>query len=364
MKKNNITMLIIVSVLLSFLCGCLGAYIIVINTEVGENIIKNVTKATYTETSIADAVEKIYDAVVVVEGYSDNVLVSTGTGFAYKKENNLAYIMTNNHVVSGCDSVKLILSDNSEIEANIQGSETYSDIAVLTTEESKMKAVATLGSTEDLHAGDTVFTIGAPQGAEYFGTVTKGVLSSSERLVAVSYSSGTTSDYYMKVLQTDAAINPGNSGGPICNIEGEVIGITNMKLVDSSVERMGFAIPIEDAVYYAKILETGQDIVRPYLGITMLDITDEYTLWQYNVQLPETDTEGIVIIDVQDDSPASDAGLQKGDIITQLGDEKISSVAQFRYELYKHSPEEKVEVKYIRNNKEKTATVTLTENKQ
>ena len=362
MKKNNIITIIIVSILLSFFCGFIGSYIVINNTTIGQNVIKNITKSNYTDNSIADAVDKIYDATVVVEGYKENTLVSTGTGFAYKKENDTAFIMTNNHVVNDCDSVKLILSDNSEIDASIKGKETYSDIAVLTTDASKIKKIATLGSTEKIASGDTVFTIGSPQGAEFFGTVTKGVLSSKDRLVAVSYSNQ-VSDYYMKVLQTDAAINPGNSGGPICNINGEVIGITNMKLVDNSVEGMGFAIPIEDAIYYANILEENGKLSRPYVGISMIDITDEYTLYQYNVQIPTNVTNGIVVLEVQDPSPAKTSGLKKGDIITSIAGNNITSVADFRYELYKHQIGEEIEIKFIRNNKEKKTTIKLEENK-
>ena len=166
----------------------------------------------------------------------------------------------------------------------------------------------------------------------------------------------------MKVLQTDAAINPGNSGGPICNINGEVIGITNMKLVDATVEGMGFAIPIEDALYYAAILEKGENIERPYFGISMLDITDSYYLWQNGINIPEKVTEGVVVIEASKNSPADKAGLKKGDIIIKLADEDISSLAEFRYELYKHKVGEKVSVTYIRDNKEKETEVTLEKN--
>ena len=363
MKNNNKSTILIVSILVSFLSGCFGAYLLVINSNLGQNVIKNITESKYTETSIAKAVDKIYDAVVVVEAYKQDTLYSTGTGFVYKKEGNNAYIMTNNHVVDGAESIKLILSNNEEIDAKVLGKETYSDMAILQTGADKILSVASLGNTDDLKAGDTVFTVGSPEGAEYFGTVTKGVLSAKDRLVAVSYS-GSTSDYYMRVLQTDAAINPGNSGGPICNISGDVIGITSMKLVDASVEGMGFAIPIEDALHYAETLEKGKTIIRPFFGISMMDINSNnaFTLWQSGITIPDDVTEGVVILEVTDNSPASKAGLKKGDIILQLAEEKIKSVAKFRYELYRHEVGEKVEVTYMRNGKIKTKKVTLTEN--
>ena len=363
MKKNNKGTIVIVSILVSFLAGVFGAYLLVINSDLGQNVIKNVTESKYTETSISKAVDKIYDAVVVVEAYKQNTLYSTGTGFVYKKSGSKAYVMTNNHVVDGASEIKLVLSNNDEIDAKVLGRETYSDMAILEVDADKILAVASLGNTDDIKAGDTVFTVGSPEGAEYFGTVTKGVLSAKDRLVAVSYS-GSTSDYYMRVLQTDAAINPGNSGGPICDVSGNVIGITSMKLVDDSVEGMGFAIPIEDALYYAETLEKGKEIVRPFFGISMMDINtnNAFTLWQAGVTIPDDVNEGVVVLEVTNNSPASKAGLQKGDIILQLADEKITSVAKFRYELYKHEVGEKVEVTYMRDGKIKTKTVTLSEN--
>ena len=312
MKKNNIYVVLVVTILVSLICGSLSTYIVLKNitvTDTENNIPKTSTSIKLTETnSIAESVSKVYDSVVVVEGFSKGQMISTGTGFIYKQDKTKSYIMTNHHVVSDCDEVKIILSDSTEIDANIKGSEAYSDIAVLEVESEKVLQVATIGKSDKLKVGDTLFAVGSPEGADYAGTVTKGILSSKDRLVAVALTNSTTSDYYMKVLQTDAAINPGNSGGPICNINGEVIGITNMKLVDATVEGMGFAIPIEDALYYAAILEKGENIERPFFGISMLDITDSYYLWQNSITIPEKVTEGVVVIEASKNSPADKAG--------------------------------------------------------
>lgn len=363
MKKNNIGILLILSVLISFICGSLGAYLLLKNMPHSNTVMTN-SNITLTESnSIAEGVKNVYDAVVVVEGFKKDQLISTGTGFIYKESHGTFYIMTNHHVISGADKVKIILNDNNIINAEVSGSEAYSDIAVLALESTKIKKVAILGDSSKLKVGDTLFTVGSPEGADYAGTVTKGVLSGKDRLVAVALTNNTTSDYYMKVLQTDAAINPGNSGGPICNINGEVIGITNMKLVDATVEGIGFAIPIEDALFYAATLEKGENVVRPYFGIGMLDITDSYYLWQNGITVNDNIKSGIAILEVAENSPASSAKLQKGDIITSLGGTDINSIAQFRYELFKHKPGETVEVKYIRSGKEKTVKVKLTEAK-
>ena len=358
-KKDKIPLLIITTIILSLFSGIVGAYLILTYCYKNETTITNAVELTETN-SISTAVEKIYDSVVVVESYKSEQLYSTGTGFAYKKEGKKVYLMTNNHVVSGSDSVKLILSDNSEVDANIVGTDTYSDIAVLSIADTDKITVAELDDSGDNKIGDTVFAVGAPEGSEYAGTVTKGILSGKDRLVEVSFTNNSTSDYYMSVIQTDAAINPGNSGGPLCNANGEVIGITNMKLVDSSVEGMGFAIPIKDALYYAEILETEGKVARPYIGISMMDITENsYYLWRANINIPEGVTEGVVIYLIEENSPASSAGLQKGDIITKLGTKKITSLAEFRYELYKHKVGEEIDITVIRNGKEQTIKVKL-----
>lgn len=363
-KKNNsinLGLLIILVIVVSLISGFIGATLVIQtrNTTTTNNGVTTSSIKLNETNSIASSVEKVYDTVVVVEGYKKKELASTGTGFVYKKENGKAYIMTNNHVVSDCDSVKVLFTNGDELDTKLVGTDTYSDIAVLSVKDSDKITSAIMGTSEKSKVGDTVFTIGSPEGSDYAGTVTKGVLSAKDRLVEVALSNSTTSDYYMNVLQTDAAINPGNSGGPLCNTNGEVIGITNMKLVDNSVEGMGFAIPIEDALEFATTLEKEGKISRPYIGIGMLDLDNSYYLWQSGITIPDNVKSGVAVYSVESNSPASKAGLKKGDIITKLGDKKTESLAEFRYELYKLSPNDKVKVTYIRDGKEQTTTITL-----
>lgn len=365
-SKISIGLFLILLIISTLISGYIGAYLVLKtssnNISTNNGITTSTTKLNETN-SISNAVKKIYDAVVVVESYQKDKLLSTGTGFVYKKNNGKAYIMTNNHVVTNSDKVKVLFTNGEKIETTLVGTDTYSDIAVLTIKDSNNIISATTGTSSKLNIGDTVFTVGSPEGSDYAGTVTKGILSGKDRLVAVALSNTQSSDYYMKVLQTDAAINPGNSGGPICNINGEVVGITNMKLVDNSVEGMGFAIPIEDAIEYAKTIEETGKVARPYIGISMLDLTNSYYLWQAGILLPENVKEGVAVYTVEQNSPASISGLKKGDIITKIDNNKINSIAKFRYELYKHKPNDTIKITYIRNNKEETVSVTLQENK-
>ena len=369
MKKNNKIILPLL-VFVAFISGAAWSYLVL--NQLTDGKIKtssnNYADIKISENSIANAVDKVYDATVVVSSYKGDAPVSTGTGFIYKQDGSTSYIMTNYHVISGGDSAKVIFSDGSMADTKILGGETYSDIAVLNISSSNVKQVATIGNTEDIRLGDTVFAVGAPLGDTYSGTVTKGILSGKDRLVAVSFS-GNTSDYYMKVIQTDTALNPGNSGGPLCNVNGEVIGVNSLKLTEEknsststySVEGMGFAIPIEDALYYAGIIEKGQSVQRPYIGISMLDITDSYYLWQSGVTIPQGVTSGVAILEVVSSSPAEKAKLQKGDIIIKIENEDITSVAELRYELYKHSPGDKITITYNRNGKEYKTELTLEE---
>ena len=363
-KRNEISISIVVLlvIILSLISGSLGAYFMLLTmtntTTTSNGMITSTTKLNEAN-SISTAVSKVYDSVVVVEVYKEKQLVSSGTGFVYKKENGKAYLMTNNHVIADGKEIKVLFTDETELDATVVGSDTFSDIAVLSIKDSDKIKAAPLGDSSKSAVGDTVFTVGSPEGSDYAGTVTKGILSAQERLVEVALSNTQTSDYYMQVLQTDAAINPGNSGGPICNTNGEVIGITNMKLVDDKVEGMGFAIPIEDALKVAEILESEGKVTRPFIGISMLDLSNSFYLWQAGILVPENVKEGVAIYKVEENSPASSAGLQKGDIITKLAGKRTKSLAEFRYELYKHNPEETIDVTFIRNGKEQTTKITL-----
>jgi serine protease Do len=163
----------------------------------------------------------------------------------------------------------------------------------------------------------------------------------------------------MNVMQTDAAINPGNSGGPLCNVNGEVIGINSLKIVKDTIEGIGFAIPIEDAINYAKDIREKGTISRPYVGVSMLNASATMQLAYSGIRLDKDITEGVVIIDVEEGSPAHKAGILKEDVIIKVGDHKVIDIAEFRYRLYSYSPEETIEVVVIRNGEEKTLKVKL-----
>ena len=351
----------VLTIVLSLLFGAGGfALIIKFYPDVISSPTANVTKTerevTVTDYGIADAVEKIYDSVVVVKTYSRSQLYSTGTGFVYKKSGNRYYLLTNYHVIENSDKVNVVFTDGTEATVSVEGGDKYSDIAVLSYETTKIIQVSEIGSSVDMRVGDTVFAIGAPLDSTiYSWSVTRGVLSGKDREVEVSVTNSNTTDWIMQVLQTDAAINSGNSGGPLCNSNGEVIGVTNMKLITSGVEGMGFAIPIEDATTYADRIINGEDMSRPYLGVSMVDASVEAYARQFGI----SPTEGVLIGSVESGAPADKAGIKVGDVITKMGNTKITSVASLRYELYKYNSGDVVSVTYLRNGKTYTANLTL-----
>lgn len=313
-----------------------------------------------TDNGIAEAVEKVYDAVVVVKTYKGKELYSTGTGFVYEIDGNIAHILTNHHVIESGDEVYVQFTDGRNEKVQIVGSDKYADIAVLSLEANDSVKVASIGNSETARVGDTVFAVGAPLDAStYSGTVTRGVISGKNRLVSVSLSSSRTSDWVMSVLQTDAAINSGNSGGPLSNGNGEVIGIASLKLVNDGIEGMGFAIPIETAMEYAMKIVKGEAIERPYLGVQMANLSDaQYALYP---RLENIDiTQGVYISKVENGSPAEKAGIQAGDIITKMDGEEVSSLAYLRYLLYQHDIGDEIKIVVYRNDKEQDLTIKLT----
>ncbi len=353
--------------LMAFLCGGATMYYLSDNNTVittsntttnTTGIVKCSNDVKIDETGVSTAVGKIYDATVTLQNYKNDKLISSGSGFVYKKGEKYAYILTNHHVIDGSEKVIITFSNDDQVEGKVLGSDQYLDLAVVRVDASHITQVATIGTSQKSNVGDTIITVGSPVGYEYRGTVTRGTLSGKNRMVEVSIAS--TNDFVMQVLQIDAAINPGNSGGPLVNINGEVIGINSLKLVEDEVEGMGFAIPIEYAMEYVEYLEKGEKIERPFIGISMLNVTDTYRLYQNGIKLDNDVTEGVVIINITKNSGADKAGLQRGDVITAINGTKVSSASYLKYELYKSKVGDKVEITYTRNGKSHTAKVTLT----
>ncbi len=357
--KNKIIYLL--SIIFSLFIGVCGTIYVNNKFIKDDKKLGTVSTVNIKETSsLKSAIDKVYNSVVVIETYNLNERrTGTGTGFVYKVDDDYGYIITNHHVIDDYKNIKVTNMDDITVDAEVVGSDEYSDIAVLRISSEYVLSVAKIGNTDNIEIGDTVLTVGSPLGLKYKGTVTKGILSGKDRQVTVDLSNG---DFVMDVLQTDAAINPGNSGGPLVNINGEVIGVTSLKLVQDEIEGMGFALPIEMVMSSVEKLEKDKDITRPLFGVQLIDNDSQSLINSYDVDIDSSLEYGSIIVKVEDGSVADKAGLQKGDVILYINDEKIEDTAHFRYILYKYSVGDTIKITYSRKGKEKKVDIKLTDN--
>jgi len=311
---------------------------------------------------IKETVKKVYDSVVMVKNFKNSSYNGSGSGFVYKVDDKYGYILTNQHVVDEATRLSIVTTSNEEIKADLLGGDKYLDVAVLRIPKEKVISVAKIGSSEKIELGDTVVAIGTPVDEEYYNTVTGGFISGVNRKVTVSVD--TKNDWVQDVIQIDAPINPGNSGGALVNINGEVIGITSLKFINSSIEGMGFAIKIDDVMKHVDELENGKAIERPFIGISYANVEDTVVLNRYNITIDESIENGIVVVAITKDSAAEKAGLEAGDVITKIDKEEVKNVAHLKYLLYKHKVGDTIKLTYIRGTKEKTVEIKLTIRKE
>ncbi|GEO69201.1 S1C family serine protease [Levilactobacillus acidifarinae] len=290
---------------------------------------------------------------------------SEGSGVVYKKSGNTAYIVTNNHVVSGSSALRVVTSSGKQLQAKLVGKDSVTDLAVLKVNGSSLKTVASFGDSDKIKVGETALAIGSPLGSQYATSLTEGIISAKKRTIETTNSAGTQTGN-ATVIQTDAAINPGNSGGALINVGGQVIGITSSKIASdtsgTSVEGMGFAIPSKEVVNIINQLVKKGKVVRPALGITYVDLANVSSSQQKSIlKLPSSVDAGVVVMSTTSDSPAKKAGLTKYDVITELGGHQISDQSTLRDLLYKYKLNDSVSMTYYHNGKKKTTTVKLTE---
>lgn len=327
----------------------------IISLLLGILIAFNLKQNNKEENKLKNAINNVYDSVLYIESYKDDKLISSGSGFIYKI-NDKAYIITNNHVIEESDEIKVLNSDNEEINAQIVGSDIYSDIAILSIDKKYAKKSVKLGNSDKVELGDQVFTVGTPIDKKYLNTITTGIVSGLNRKVKVTLSNG---NYLINAIQTDAAINPGNSGGPLVNLNGEVIGINSMKSEETDVEGISFCIPINDVKDIINKLEKGNKIEKPTIGLELINITNKDKLIENYISLDKSITYGVVVTDVYKDYPAYNSGLKIGDVIISINDDKIEDMSYFKYYLYKYNIGDKIEITYIRNNEKKVVNLEL-----
>lgn len=291
---------------------------------------------------------------------SDLTTASEGSGVIYKVENGYAYIVTNNHVISGSQELEVLMADGTREKAELIGSDKWTDLAVLKIKADKVTTVAEFANSDEVKAGQTAIAIGSPLGTEFATSVTQGIVSAKDRSVPTDVDGDGKQDWVVNAIQTDAAINPGNSGGALVNAAGQVIGINSMKISKSSVEGIGFAIPSNEVVSIINQLETSGKVIRPVLGISMVDLTSVSSQGRQQLELSNDVKEGVVVADVQENSSASKGGLKQYDVITEIDGKPISGVQTLRKALYSKTVGSSMEVTYYRNGQKQTTTIQLT----
>ncbi|MCI8336256.1 MAG: PDZ domain-containing protein [Peptococcaceae bacterium] len=268
----------------------------------------------------------------------------TGSGVIFDAA---GYIVTNYHVIEGARKVVVTLSDGSQEEATLIGGDKRSDLAVIKIERENLPT-AKLGTSETLQEGETVVAIGNPGGSDFARSITHGIISGLDRLVT------TSEGLFFRLIQTDAAINPGNSGGALINMKGEVIGINNIKIAKNGYEGMGFAIPVDTVKEVVAELMDHGEVIRPALGVQMVGEVNEAVATYNNLSIDY----GVLVVP-QGAGPAAQAGMERYDIITALGDVKVTSAYELQNELFKHKPGDTIKVTVYRNGETLTLDVTL-----
>ena len=308
--------------------------------KVGENV------------SIPDVVANTSPTVVQIVNTSQSGgnLSSASIGSGVIIDSTNGYVVTNYHVIEVNGDLVVNLPDGRTTKGTRLGGDPDSDIAVIQLDDkSKLKAI-TLGDSSKLKVEQTAIAIGSPLGIELANTVTVGVVSALDREISLDTSNGKT---ILTVLQTDAAINPGSSGGALINFSGELIGINSVKIAASGVEGIGFAIPVNTVLIIAdEIIKTGS-VSRPQLGITQMVEIGKTMAKYYDT------SKGILVGEVLNDSAAAKAGIQKGDIITKIGDKEITTFAQLKQAIYSYKSGDKVKLTLYRNGQNVEVEVTL-----
>ncbi|WP_273712180.1 S1C family serine protease [Leuconostoc mesenteroides] len=327
-----------------------------------KTIAKNAT-ATSAYNKVSDAVVSVLNFTKSSQGsYQES---SEGSGVIYKKTDGSAFIVTNNHVITGAAKIQVMLHSGKKVTATLVGKDAMTDLAVLKIDGTDVTTTAQFGDSSKITVGENVLAIGSPLGSEYASSVTQGIISAKKRLVEATSENGQNYGG-STVIQTDAAINPGNSGGPLINFAGQVIGINSMKLSTSSsgtsVEGMGFAIPSDQVVDIVNKLVKDGKVTRPAIGISLINLSEVTASEQKStLKIPDSVTGGVVVMSLTNNGPADKAGLKKYDVIVGINGKKVSSQADLREELYKHSLGDTITLTYYHQDTKQTVKVKLTQ---
>jgi len=364
-KKSGMGKVVALTLVCSLLSGALGAGAVLFwnRNEVKAPETTHILESNRTQVQLeqVESGEEMTPAQVYAQNVNSTVGITTsittnywgyqttsaasGSGFILTED---GYILTNYHVIEGSDSISVSCYDGTTYDATLIGYDAGNDIAVLKVAAENLTPVV-LGDSDTLYVGDPVVAIGNPLGELTF-SLTSGTVSATGRMITMS--NGST----MNLIQTDCAINSGNSGGALFSLYGEVIGITNAKYSSSSsseasIDNIGFAIPINDVKkIVASMIENGY-YAKPYIGISVSDVSAE----TQSYGLPQ----GAAVRTVEEGSPAEEAGLQSGDIITHLGGKEVTGSSQLIAMVSDVEPEDQLTLRVYRSGQTLELTVTV-----
>ncbi|SDJ32419.1 S1C family serine protease [Salimicrobium halophilum] len=319
-----------------------------------------------TEKNTTDAIQAAQETVVGVSSIKETPRGSqnagTGSGVIYKKDGNQAYVVTNHHVIENASELEVTMSDGTKVDAELQGSDPLTDLAVLQIDAENVGKVADFANSDNVEVGQTAIAIGNPLGMDFAGSVTKGIVSGLDRNVPVDLNGDSKPDWQTTVMQTDAAINPGNSGGALINKNGKIIGINSMKIAKAEVEGIGFAIPAETVTSITAELESKGEVERPYIGVSLYDLSQLPARAVQELNIPENVEGGVIVGETAQNTPAAEAGLKQNDVITKIDGEQINSTLDLRQYLYEDAKAgDEATLTVFRNGEQQEVTLTLSE---
>ncbi len=297
---------------------------------------------------VAAVAQSVLPTVVRLDSGSGFGAEAYGSGVVYRAE---GYVVTNEHVVADRDTVNVTFSDGSEASGTVRGTDRRTDLAVVEVDREDLTALP-MGESEDLTPGAPAIAVGSPFGLE--GTVTSGVISALNRPLQVTTEEGP--QQYDNVIQTDAAINPGNSGGPLVGTDGSLLGINSAIFTQGPTPAnsgVGFAIPVETVESVADRLIEHGEVEHAFLGVSGEDVTAE-------VAERVGVSSGAYVEEVLEDTPASEAGLQREDVIVAIEDGEVASFTELIGRVLRFGVGEDIVVRYVRDGQEREATATLT----
>lgn len=344
-NKGRLISYIIIALVASIIGGLVGAYAFInVDSPVSDTTPININtnddiRAVSAVADIAmDSVVGITTTQTRLSFFGEQDVSGTGSGVIIDSD---GFILTNSHVVANgeANEISVLLNEEEQAPAELLWNDSILDLAILKIDKTNLP-VATLGDSDDLQIGELAVAIGNPLGLDFQRTVTSGVISGLNRTITVD------NNVIENLIQTDASINPGNSGGPLLNSKGEVIGINTAKI--QTGEGLGFSIPINDIKRIAEeVIETGE-YSNVALGVKAATLENYERILGIDLSAEH----GVVVVEIQSETPAEKAGIKVGDVITHIGEKEVNNMTDLKRSLYNYNEGESVELSIIRNTEE------------